>query len=294
MRNEKAVSVVICTRDRPRFAEGAISSILEGSLAPREIVVVDQSEEPSADLCELGVRAGVPVRHVPTRTRGLSAARNLGAAAAREQIIAFSDDDVVVASSWLATLVAALDAGGVRCVVTGRVMPGEPEVHGGFVPATALGENPVVYRGRLTRDVLAGGNMAIHRATLAAVGGFDERLGAGSAFPSAEDNDLGLRLLDSGFAIVYVPDGVVVHRAWRGGREYPLARWRYGLGKGGFYAKHAWGRGAYGLRRAGRDVAKRPVRALVTVARRPRFALGELTYAAGVVVGFVKWNMRSY
>ena len=52
------------------------------------------------------------------------------------------------------------------------------------------------------------------------VGGFDARLGAGSRFPAADDNDLGFRLLKAGYEIVYAPEPVVYHRAWRPASEY--------------------------------------------------------------------------
>jgi len=123
------------------------------------------------------------------------------------------------------------------------------------------------------------------------VGGWDERLGAGSSFPAAEDNDLGFRLLEAGYRIVYVPDAVLHHRSWRPGRQYPQARWRYGVGKGGFYAKHA--REPRMARRALLDVGRRPGRFVTTVARRPLYAIGELAYAAGVVIGSGRWLAHS-
>jgi GT2 family glycosyltransferase len=154
-----------------------------------------------------------------------------------------------------------------------------------------LGAEPARYHGRLARDVLAGGNMAAWRSTLLDLDGFDPRLGAGTPWPSAEDNDLGLRLLESGHTIAYVPAALVRHRAWRAGASYPGVRWRYGRGKGGFYAKHARLDGAYGLRRASSDVGRRLVRGVVSI-RRPRYAAGELMYAAGVIVGMVGWAVR--
>ena len=256
---------------------------------PLEIVVVDQSANPPGGIAELGEGTEVAVRHLRTPTRGLSSARNLGAAEARGTIVAFIDDDVLAEPTWLAAMVAAFDDPHGARVVSGRVLGGEPEVADGFAPAID-GPNfeRRVFHGRLPIDVLAGGNMAVDKAIFARLGGFDERLGAGSGFPSAEDNDLGLRLLDAGLGILNLPDATVVHRAWRPGREYPRLRWRYGLGKGGFYAKYARSGDLYGLRRAIRDLRKRLVSAPRGLGR-PRYAAGELTYAAGVVAGMLRW-----
>lgn len=287
MSTRDGVSVVVVTRDRPGFAVDTVRSVLAGELRPTEIVVVDQSRRTDAGLERLA-SDHEPVRLVRAPPAGLSAARNLGAAEARGAIVAFLDDDELAERGWLAALVGALDSAP-DVVATGSVLPGDPEVPDAVVPATVLDRSPARFRGRLGRDVLAGGNMALHRETLLGLGGFDTRLGAGTRWPSAEDNDLGLRALDAGHTIAYVPGAVVVHRAWRSGASYPGIRWRYGRGKGGFYAKHLLAGRAYGLRRAGRDVARRLGRAPLVVWKRPRYAAGELAYAAGVLVGMATW-----
>lgn len=288
MSDPPTTSVVLATRGRPGFSARTVASVLGGTRVPDELIVVDQSPTPDPTLTALADDAP-SVRILRTTSSGLSRARNVGAAAASGDIVAFIDDDELADPAWLAALVAVLSREGDRTAVTGRVLPGEAEGHDALVSATVLEPHEARYRGRLGRDVLAGGNMGIHRSTFEALGGFDLRLGPGARWPAAEDNDLGLRLLEAGYSIVYVPEAVVRHRAWRSGRSYPVLRWRYGLGKGGFYAKHARLDGGYGLRRAARDVGRRPARAVVTVWRRPRFAAGELLYAIGVVVGMTRW-----
>jgi GT2 family glycosyltransferase len=283
-------SVVIVTRNRPAFAVEAIRSVLAGAAQPREVIVVDQSAEQPVVLEQLEAEQPL-VRLVSSAAAGLSRGRNIGICEARGKIVAFLDDDELADPEWLATFVAQLrndDA----AVLTGRVLAGEPESAGALVSAAILASEPAQYRGRLSHDPLAGGNMAARRATLTEVGGFDTRLGAGSQWPGAEDNDLGLRLLDAGYTIRYEPGAVVVHRAWRPPRSYPRVRWAYGLGKGGFYAKHARGHRCYGVRRAGRDIGKRIRNVPAALLRGPPYAAGELSYAAGVIVGFVRWKLQ--
>jgi cobaltochelatase CobN len=98
--------------------------------------------------------------------------------------------------------------------------------------------------------------MAIRRETLREVGGWDERLGAGTSFPAAEDNDLGFRLLEAGYRIAYHPEAVAWHRAWRAERDYLPLRWAYGRGQGAYYAKHAALSDAYMVRRFGADLGR--------------------------------------
>jgi hypothetical protein len=176
-------------------------------------------------------------------------------------------------------------------VATGRVTAGHAETAGGFVPSTVDRQTPAVYSGRLRNDVLAGGNMALHRAAFMSVGGFDDRLGPGGAFPAAEDNDLGFRLLQSGCRVIYVPDAVLSHRAWRPASDYVSLRFAYGRGKGGFYLKHSHATDLHMMRRMAVDLLKRAVRA-PRRARNPRLALGELAYAAGVLRGAADWMLQ--
>jgi GT2 family glycosyltransferase len=276
--------VIVCTRDRPGFAAQAAASILRGTVGPDELIVVDQSREPDPSLAD-----ATGVRYVRDDGHGLSRSRNVGARHARHEILVFADDDVVAVPDWLSAMVRALGPEAERRVVAGRVPPGEPESAGAFVSTYDLIEEPVVYEGRIDTDPLGAGNMAIHRSAFDALGGFDERLGAGSSYPAAEDNDFGLRALEAGFRIVYAPDGVLVHRAWRPRRQYPGIRWRYGRGKGGFYAKHR--SLPHMRRRAYRDVAHRVRRFPRLAVREPGRAVGDLLYVAGIATGLAGWRL---
>ena len=181
---------------------------------------------------------------------------------------------------------------GPNVVVTGRVLPDEgANAPGGFVPALVTAAESARYHGQLPRDVLAGGHMAAYRQTLEAVGGFDERLGPGSAFPAAEDNDLGFRLLQSGCEVVYVADAVVYHRAWRPGSEYLKMRWRYGRGKGGLYAKHLPTSRRYMLGRLVSDIARRALGLPRRVRNDARGATGDVVYSLGVMSGVIRWSL---
>ena len=46
------------------------------------------------------------------------------------------------------------------------------------------------------------------------------------------------RLLEAGYRIVYSPEAVLFHRAWRTPQSYLPLRWAYGVALGGFFAKH--------------------------------------------------------
>jgi hypothetical protein len=145
----------------------------------------------------------------------------------------FLDDDMLVDRVWLGAIVAQLRRRGPGWAVTGQVREGAAERVGAFQMSVLADTTPREYPGRLLRDVLYTGKMAISRELLERVGEFDERLGAGSRFPGAEDNDFGYRLLAHGARIAYAPDAAVQHRAWRPREAYVRMRWGYGPGQGG-------------------------------------------------------------
>jgi GT2 family glycosyltransferase len=282
-------SVVICSRNRPALLGDLVASILAGEELPAEIVVVDQSDQPHPALETPHSPGHERVRYEWSRTVGASRARNLGIRLARHEVLAFSDDDMLATPDWLGTLVRALVSGGSRCVVTGRVLAsGEnPE---GFAPSTKDEPHPEVFEGRVGHDVLYTGNMAMHRDATRAVGLFDERLGPGTRFPAAEDNDFGFRLLEAGYRIIHVPASVLYHRDWRSGQAdlLPL-RWRYGVGQGAFLAKHLRWKDRYMARRLVRTARQGAGRMARHLGRNRARALAEGFYVAGLVVGATRW-----
>lgn len=286
-----ASSLIIPTRNRPELLKATVSSVLEGRRVPSEIIVIDQSDPSVPAEATLSARnLGCEIRHVRSSSTGLSRARNEGIRLARHDLLVFLDDDMIVDARWCEALTGALFEAGRRTVVTGSVHAGQSE-NGGFVPATVTASGAASYEGRLATDVLAGGNMAAWRSAFDEVGLFDERLGAGSRWGSAEDNDFGFRLLEGGYQICYVPEALVYHRAWRPARDYYRLRWSYGVGKGAFYLKHASIRDRHMLRRGSTDIGRRLIglpRRLITGRRR---AVGDLVYITGLLWGAMGWAL---
>lgn len=216
------VSVVVCTRKRPEMLERCIASLLALTPAPQEILVVDN--DPHSTARPVAAAHEGRIRHIPEHRVGLSIARNTGVREARGDIIAFTDDDASVHPAWIARLRTAFDDARVMAV-TGLVLPAELDteaqwiferIHGGF----NLGYLPRSFdqaffqktkaRGVPAWSIGAGANMALRRSAFAAVGGFDERLGAGAAGCS-EDSELWYRLLAEGWVCRYEPRAVVFH-----------------------------------------------------------------------------------
>jgi len=287
-------SLIICSRDRPRLLVELVQSVLDGDETPSEMIIVDDSETPNEPLAAMPTRGGCEIRYRWNHSRGLSRANNAGIALARYEVLVFTQDDALVTHTWFGSVVRALASGGRRTVVTGRVLPMKAEVAGGFAPSTVSDDARTIYEGRPRQDILFMQNAALYRSAADEVGPFDERLGPGTPFPAAEDNDYGLRLLNAGYRIMYVPEAVVYHRAWRGEEEYVPLRWSYGVARGGFYAKYVSLRDRYMLRRMVGDFIGHLMHGTRRLAREPRLAYGDLALALGILVGAARWGlMRS-
>lgn len=279
------VSVIIPTRNRPQDLLDAVQSILGADRLPAEIVVGDQSTVARA---HLPAADGVDVVHLELSSVGVSRARNEAIAAARHDVLVFTDDDVLVERDWLSRLVDPLLAAPPRSATTGAVLPATTDGH---IPSLTQRTRPETFSGRPFHDPLFSNNMALRRQAFEDVGGFDERFGAGADFTNAEDNDLGYRLLEAGYEIVFVPDAILYHRGARSGRELARLDFSYGRGQGAFYAKHMSWSDLHMLRRMGRNARYR-LRRLAPALRGDRGALREGIYLAGLMTGALGWARR--
>jgi glycosyltransferase involved in cell wall biosynthesis len=213
-------SVIICTRDRPDQLARCLLSLKDQTLAPTEIIVVDNA---SIDERTRSVALDAGVRYVREDKRGLSIARNSGAAAASCPIVVYTDDDTALHPTWLQRMVASFDEPAIWAV-TGQVLPAELETaaQAVFEKAWGLGKGyerrdygPAFYeqtrrRGCPVWGIGAGASTAFRREVFDRLGGFDERLGAGAAGCS-EDSEYWHRILCAGGVCRYEPAAVIYH-----------------------------------------------------------------------------------
>ncbi len=85
---------------------GLLEALTRQSLAPDEVVVVDNNSRASYAEVFAAYRGRLPLRTFVETTPGIPAARNRGIQEAREEIIVFVDDDCVPAADWLEELMA--------------------------------------------------------------------------------------------------------------------------------------------------------------------------------------------
>lgn len=219
-RPQIGASLVICTRDRPDELRRCLNSLTEQTYSPVEVVVVDNA---SLDGRTRQVAEAAGVKYVREDRPGLSHARNSGLRHASAEVIAFTDDDVILHPRWLERLVLALQESD-ALAVTGLVLPAELdteaqqlfETHWGF----GQGYEPLEFgqdffaadrsTGCEAWNIGAGASMAFRRRAFEKVGNFDVRLGAGAAGCS-EDSEFWHRILSIGGTCRYEPAAVAYH-----------------------------------------------------------------------------------
>ena len=219
------VSVVIPTRDRPAALGRCLAALAEqDGAAELDVVVVDDGSPDRAAVDEATASSPLSPRVVRTPGRGPAAARNLGARAAKGDVVLFLDDDCEPAPAWATRLAAAVSEA--APVAAGHTV--SPRQASAAVRASQSITNRLL-RASLTADgALAFApscNLACRREVVVRLP-FDER------FPDAagEDRDWWARVIDAGIAGGYEPDALVVHRQQLGIGAFARQQYRYGRG----------------------------------------------------------------
>jgi GT2 family glycosyltransferase len=221
------VTVVLPTIGRAELLRNCLESLSRCNPRADEILIIDSSKDDAVErVVERFGSAGA--RAIRCSTPGLGSAFNVGLAKARHEIVLLTNDDCTVDPFWIER---GLDHVSAResVIVTGRVRPdGDPRV----VPSTIDDPLRREHSGR-PDFVLYTQCMAVRAPEVLAIGGFD-----GQIRPSAEDNDLSYRWLQTGRRICYEPDFVVWHHDWRTEKQLERLYVGYGVGQGMVYAKH--------------------------------------------------------
>jgi glucosyl-dolichyl phosphate glucuronosyltransferase len=214
------ISVVLATYNRAASLRITLESFASLSIPPTldwELLVVDNNstDDTSAAVNRLIDRMGARVRYLFEGRQGRSAALNAGIAQAKGEIIAFTDDDIILDPNWLTEIHAAFKDSSVSAVA-GRIFPlwehAQPkwlEMNGQqAVVNFDLGDEP-----QTIQIAPMGANSAFRREVFSKYGLFRLDLGVrGSKHTiTCDDTEFGGRLMAAGEKIAYCPAAVIHH-----------------------------------------------------------------------------------
>jgi GT2 family glycosyltransferase len=214
-----------------------------------EVLLVDNNSTDSTRIVaeEFCRRQPSRFRYLFEPQQGKSHALNAAIREARGDILAFTDDDVIVQPTWLRNLTSALEskewAG-----AGGRIRPEQgfsfppwlslegPYSMGGVVGLFDRGDKPAELDW-----APYGANMAFRKEMFEKYGGFRTDLGPPPSEIGGEDTEFGYRLMASGERLRYEPSAIVYHKmpVNRISKDCFLAWW-FGFGRA---AARKWGPG---------------------------------------------------
>ena len=250
-------TVIVPTFERPAPLAACVQALraLERPGGTLEIVIVnDGGRPPARDVVSAAGDVTLELRVVDQANAGPASARNRGAAEARGEYLAFTDDDCLPDRGWLTAFDAALRATP-GALVGGRTVNALPDSVFADTSQRLADFVSSYFAGGAMGRFFTSNNLAVARADFLAAGGFDTRF----PFSAGEDRELGDRWSAQERPSLTAPDALVRHA--------------HRLSARGFVRQHfTYGRGAVAFRRV-RAESGRPVRI------DPAFYVQSLAYA---------------
>lgn len=236
------ITVIVCTYNRSHSLARTLDSIAGQKLLTStewEVLVVDNnSKDQTRDVVEdfCGRYPG-RFRYLFEPQQGLCYARNAGVRESRGDILAFTDDDVILDPAWLKNVTSPL-CDGEWAGSGGRILPDRIFVRPRWLsdqkralaPLTLFDEGPDAYE---TSEPPYGANMAFQKRMFKKYGTFRTDLDRSpEGLLSSGDTEYGHRLLDAGERLRYEGSAVVYHPVPenRMHKRYFLA-WAFGKGR---------------------------------------------------------------
>ena len=240
------ISVILPTYNRcdvlPRALECFASQQAPG--LDFEVIVVDNnSTDETKAVIESFAARDKRIHYLFEPRQGLSHARNRGIGVARAEMVAFTDDDVEVATDWIAQMHRAMCRYAEADFVGGRVLPAlneplPPWAHVKMAPFALqeMGERPVILDSG-DRRCLIGACLGVRRRAFGRYGLFSiETQRVKDGVGSTEDADWETQVWNGGGHGMYLPE-IVVYSPLSKRRLTKGYHRRWHLGHGRFHAK---------------------------------------------------------
>lgn len=232
------VSVIVCSYNRADSLRDTLQSLVQQKSGGVnfEVIVVDNN---SNDQTKAVIQSfNGKLKYIFEPKQGLSYARNTGIRQAKGQVIAFTDDDVIVDENWVYSIhkcfretKALMVAGKIERLWNCEHPDWFSDDISGPLIVQDLGDRRKKWDSRTRHTV--GANMAFHHSVFEKYGLFSENLGRkGDQLIGGEDREIFSRLFVNNAPIFYEPSAVIHHKVEqeRLTKEY-MRCWFWDIGK---------------------------------------------------------------
>src|SRR5438876_931778 len=196
------VSVIVCSYNGGATLAACLDSLGKLNYSHYEVILVDDG---STDDTACTAAQFPWVRYIHQSNHGLSHARNTGAAAAKGDVLAYTDSDCMVDADWLYYLIGTLVSGDYAGVGGPNITPPAQDWIQACVAAAPGGPNHVLLTDTVAEHI-PGCNMAFYRWAFESMGGFDPEYRK-----AGDDVDFCWRIQQAGWVIAFSPAAIVWH-----------------------------------------------------------------------------------
>ncbi|MCU7197745.1 glycosyltransferase family 2 protein [Turicibacter sanguinis] len=224
-------SIIIATLNRKDLVEQCLNSLKKQTFKNYEIIIVDQSDDNETQTY-ISNYSDIIYKHV--NFKGLSKARNWGLKFAKGEYVCLLDDDAEYSEDFLYNSYKYIIENNV-VALSGRILDKSSGQNYLKYPDTKkaikLSEKNMFY-------LFSSSALVINRNILNNVNGFDELLGVGGRFGSAEETDLLLRIKYINDNIMYFPNLIIYHPVTKIVNKDNKKVYNYASGLGALIKKH--------------------------------------------------------
>ena len=196
------ISVIIPAYNSEKTISRCISSLVNQTIKPDEIIIVDDG---STDKTCDAVRSYKNVRLLEQKHKGPAAARNLGAKKAKGDILLFTDADCVPTGTWVAEMSKPFDDKEISGV-QGRYKTEQTRLVARFVQLE-IDDRYDRMRKREHIDFIGSYSAGYRKDVFLMHGAFDESF----SMASGEDPDISFKISKAGHKMVFNENAVVYH-----------------------------------------------------------------------------------
>jgi GT2 family glycosyltransferase len=238
------ISVIVCAT-RENTIAALVNSIQRQQYAHWELQILAQGKDPRfLSVMDRLEASDKRIRVIRFSELGKTKALNAGIQQAQGEVLAFTDDDCEADPNWLSVTAECFQSNPEVGILGGSVIaPPAPRFRLSTCPAVEVKE----YLYRPSENgfqappffYFIGANYAVRASAADRIGPFDEVLGPGGRYPSADEVDFCLRAEGLDIAMLTTPRSVVHHTYGRrsGIRQVFRHHWIYARGKGALIGK---------------------------------------------------------